>query len=273
MPCVSVELKISFDGNVPGLPQHRLSMSSFAEAFRLLSIAFQRTASFVLNDTLDPENAVRRGGRLEKDAKRFDLELKCVEAGSACPVFECIARAPSAKAGAGPEEGEEEAARVVSRFVSDIEKERRGQACNPSVRSYLAALPAEVRKQRYTATKGDQLLADCSFDQPSLPEHTSPGTKLIQIRGNIISVGFPPGPLFIGIKKMDGHTMKCEATLEQANTAVALREQPVAAAVLHTEKPSLLWIRAEADLPEPNIDESFAHILKNWSRTLEILAE
>lgn len=140
---VSVELKISFDGNVPGLSQHRLSMSSFAEAFRLLSIAFQRTASFVLNDTLDPENAVRRGGRLEKDAKRFDLELKCVEVGSACPVFECIARAPSAKAGA----------------------------------------------------------------------------------------------------------------------------------VLHTEKPSLLWIRAEADLPEPNIDSSFAHILKNWSRTLEILAE
>ena len=95
---VRVELEITYDGNEPGLSEHRLSLSSFAEPLRLLLSALQRTASGIVSQALEDPDYGSRGGKLATDAKLLDLELEGVWDGCARPKFLCVARAPTARA-------------------------------------------------------------------------------------------------------------------------------------------------------------------------------
>lgn len=271
---MSVELKITFGGSTPGLEQHRLSMRLFAKALQWLPVAFQETASNVLREASEGRPSNARRARPNHKVRSFDLELVGIEAGSAVPVFECVERSSAGAAlkasasGAGALDLES----VVSRFLKDLEDAQQGKISHRAIQKYLAALPPGIQRQRYTAERDSVVLAEVSLGQVSPPPVHEHQTRLIQLRGQIISVGFPPGPVFIGIKT-DKRIQKCEATIEQANQAVELRSSAVTAAVLDSENPKLLWIRAEDSLRMPTLDESFGHIMSNWPRTLEILSK
>lgn len=267
---MGVELRISFSGSTPGLEQQRLSMSLFAEPFRLLVMALQRTASGILKDALDDPAYGSRGGQLAREAKLLDLELRTIEPGSVVPVFDCVVR-QSLQQTLFP--SHELAELAVERVLRDIENEGKGKRRSASVRKYLEALPEGIVQQRYVARRDNEVFIDLSVENPTLAPLPTPLARLIKISGSVISVGFPPGQSFIGLKTDLRNMIRCEATPEQANAALDLRNVPVTAAILEGKDIRLLWIRAATDEPQaPTTTETFDHITSVWSKTMEILA-
>lgn len=268
---MSVELRISFSGSTPGLEQQRLSMGLFAEPFRLLVNALQRTASGLLKDALDDPAYGSRGGQIAKEAKLLDLELRAIEPGSAVPVFDCVVR-ESGQQALFP--SQELAELAVERVLRDIENEGNGKRRSSSVRKYLEALPAGIAKQRYTARRDNVIFVDFSVEKASLAPLPVPLARLIKVVGSVVSVGFPPGQSFVGIKVEGRNIIRCDSTPDQANAALDLRNALVTAAILEGKDARLLWIRSASDEPRiPTTTETFDHISSQWGRTMEILAQ
>jgi hypothetical protein len=267
---MGVKLKVTFDGDEPGLAQHRLSLSAFGESLKLLLSALQRTASGILAAALDDTEYGTRGGRLAAEAKPLDLELASIEQGSAAPTFECVAR-PGSQLDLHRFEtlGEQ----AVQRLVQDLDAERQGRPANASVRRYLRSLPAGVRTQRYTAWANENVLADVQFGELSLSETPIQSVRLVKIAGRIVGVGFDPGASHVTVKTSN-RTVRCSASSEQVERALLLRHKDVAAAVLDGQKPTLIWIldAAAAPLRVP-IESTIDHLHTNWAETMRILAQ
>ncbi|WP_438016917.1 hypothetical protein WMF18_39990 [Sorangium sp. So ce315] len=267
---MGVELKVTFEGDEPGLAQHRLSLSSFGESLKLLLSALQRTASGILASALDDADYGTRGGRLASDAKLLDLELASLEKGSAAPTFVCTARpGPQLRIPSFDVLGEQ----AVLRLVQDLDAERQGKPVNGSARKYLRSLPAGVRVQRYRAYSDGRLLADVQFGEPALPPNPVQVARLLRLGGRIVSVGFDPGSSYVAIKT-SSRTVRCAASSEQVERALPLRHRDVVAAVLDGQKPSLVWI-LDAATPPPRvpIESTVEHLHTNWTETMRILAQ
>ncbi|WP_441291868.1 hypothetical protein ACSRUE_16745 [Sorangium sp. KYC3313] len=267
---MGVKLKVTFDGDEPGLAQHRLSLSSFGESLKLLLSALQRTASGILASALDDTEYGTKGGRLAAEAKLLDLELASIEQGSAAPTFVCVARPGSQLHLQSFDTFGEQ---TVQRLVQDLDAERQGRPANASVRRYLRSLPAGVRAQRYTAWTNGTVLADVQFGELSLLEVPAQGARLVKLLGRILSVGFDPGASYITLKT-SSRTVRCSASSEQVERALPLRHKDVAAAVLDGQKPSLVWI-LDAATPPPRvpIESTIEHLRTNWAETMRILAQ
>ncbi|WP_437601230.1 hypothetical protein [Sorangium sp. So ce590] len=265
-----MELKITFDGDEPGLAQHRLSLSSFGEPLKLLLSALQRTASGILASALEDPDYGTRGGRLASDAKLLDLELASVERGSAAPTFVCTAH-PGTQLDLRSFDmlGEQ----AVQRLVQDLDAERQGKSVNGSARKYLRSLPAGVLVQRYAAYADGKLLAEVQFGELSLAADPVQAARLVRLRGRITSVGFDPGSNYIALKTSRG-VVRCAASSEQVERAIPLRHKDVIAAVLNGQKPTLIWV-LDAAAPPPNVPlESTVDLLRtDWAETMRILAQ
>lgn len=262
---MSVELKITYDGTTPGLAEHRLSLGAFAEPLKLLLVALQRTASAILASASDDPEYGSKGGSLAADARLLDLELAAIEDGCAQPVFVCTTHSLQAAQS-------DLAEASVERLLRDIDAERSGKLRNATVRRYLHALPKSVTRQRYAALRDGTLLHEVAFDAPGLAEVPAPLVRLIKVSGNVTSVGFEPGTPFVALR-VGARTLRCSASAEQVDTAIALRSEPVMAAVLDGEKPSLVWIRRESEASQiPSLDETISHLHQSWKHTLEVLA-
>src|SRR5262249_27261476 len=86
-------LKISFIGEVPGLPEERLSVAAFARPLALLLQAYRRIASGLIRDALRKRNYGRRGGKYAERAATIDLELSSLTHESPLTLeFQCTAK-------------------------------------------------------------------------------------------------------------------------------------------------------------------------------------
>jgi hypothetical protein len=272
---MGVQLKVAFDGTTPGLEEHRLSISAFAEPLKYLLLALQRTASAILASASEDPDYGSRGGKFADAAKLLDLELAAVDVGSASPTFVCTARP---RGGAQPPLPHVDMSRydlteaAIERLIRDIDAERSGKLRSASARKYLRSLPEGVTSQRYIATSGDKVLVDIGFGTATIAEAPAPLPRLIKIIGSVVSVGFDPGQSFVAIKT-GTKTVRCMATAEQVETAISLRAAPVALAVLDGEKPSVVWIKGSGKIHVPTLDETIEHLHSSWKRTLEVLAQ
>jgi hypothetical protein len=267
---MGVELKITFDGDEPGLAQHRLSLASFGESLKLLLAALQRTASGIIASALDDPSYGGRGGKLAMDAKLLDLELATIEPGCATPTFVCTARpGPQMRLPGFDTLGE----RAMLRLLRDIDAERQGEPTNASARKYIESIPKGVRTQRYLAHADGRVIADVQFGTPTLATITAAPAKLLKLSGRIVGVDFEPDASYISLKTTS-RTVRCAASVEQVERALPLRHGDVVAAVLDGQKASLVWIRgAAAELPAVPIDRTVEHIQSSWAETLRILAQ
>lgn len=273
---MSIELKITYDGTEPGLQEHRLSLSSFGRPLGLLLNALRRTASGILSQALDNPEYGKKGGKFADLAKLLDLELASVEKGSACPTFICTARPRPVPVGLQtsltPGFDDDIMTGAVERLLKDIDAERTGRVRNAVVRQYLAALPRTVTRQRYTATRNGVILADVSFGETQLADLPPPLPRLVKVIGSIASVGFEHGSTFVALKTKS-RTIKCSASPQQVDEAVALHTGAVLAAVLDGERSSLIWIRsAEASVKPPDVAATAQYATSEWKSTLEALA-
>ncbi|MEZ5397756.1 MAG: hypothetical protein R2724_33985 [Bryobacterales bacterium] len=263
-------MKIVFDGEEPGLAEHRLSLSSFAQPLGNLLKALQRTASAILASALEDPEYGARGGNYAAEAKLLDLELVSVEGGCVSPTFVCTSR-PGAQLVLGLEDLSK---RAIQKLLRDIDSERQGRLASVAARKYLASLPKGVRSQRYTATADGELVAEVQFVEANLLDVTVGPARLIRLRGSIVSLGFEPGMTYVSIKSDSHGTVKCTATSEQVEHAVSLRNQSIVAAVHENQKCVLIWLRdAAKDVPRVPVDATIDHLRDRWSETLRVLAQ
>jgi hypothetical protein len=261
------ELKIRWDGDVPGMAEHRLSLGGFGDALALLVLALRRIATQMVSTAVEGEHP--KTGRFASIARQLDIEIVSIEGQSTgfnavvsfaqppeeLPLFADI-----------PE-------RATFELLDSIERESRGQAANWAVRRYLGALPTGVRRQWYDFAAnghakhieiGDIHLAEMPGEPPSLRQY----------EGNIIGVGFEPGRSEVRIRT-ELATPILDATNEQVEMALAIRKAKIRVLGVNDGKRTRLLTIADAHAPQfqrtpASIEE---HIFKRWNGLFERLAK
>jgi len=262
------EINIRWDGDVPGITEHRLSLATFGEPLTYFLSALRRIATQLVGTAVEPEHP--KGGRFANIARQLDIEITRIEGGSTgfngvvsfyqppneLPLF-----------GDLPE-------RAITELLDSIERESTGRPSNWAVRKYLSSLPPTIHSQTYELREngvskklvkiGDVKLMEVPEDFPSFRE----------VDGNIIGVGFDPGKSQVRVKSSAFSTV-FDASSEQVEMALAIRKDDVRSFGVHDGKRvRLLRIRTAAEprfnVTDQAIDE---HIFKRWAGVFARLAE
>jgi hypothetical protein len=263
---MAAQLRIVWDGDAPGIAEHRLSLAAFGEALLALLAALRRIASSVVTENSAPEYG-SKGGKYAGQAELLDLELESVGRGSVDTLATVVTRVrPGTTA---PLFLEREACR---QFLDLVEAEGRGEARSAPVRKFLGTIPAGVSSQRYTLEDAGRVLKSVSIGPMSLAEEPPPLPGLISIRGKVIAVGFEPGRPEIKFETSEG-IVTCSALAEHVERAIELRGTTVCAEAVAGRPHRLLWIRsAEEGAPTLDDDARARWLLARWSDALARLA-
>jgi hypothetical protein len=238
------KLEIIWQGNVPGLAEHRLSLDAFGQALEQLVTAYRRIASNLL------AQADSSTGRLHSFAYLFDLQLEQIKEGSAGIVAACVIDAEPDIFGG--DLIDHWTTRAVDTLLTDIEAEANGEFRNGAVRKYLRALPEGVTGQRYTFSGGNGHRREISIGSMRLPEGPTEMPVMHERTYAIVGVGFEPGESFVRLKGADD-TVTCEATPQQVAKALELRFGSVRAMIVRQSgrKARLIRIRREGEELRP----------------------
>lgn len=269
---MTIELSVMYDGDEPGLAEHRLSLAAFAVPLQFLLSALQRTASGLISSALDDPEYGSRGGKLAKEAALLDLELGIIREGSAAPAFAVVIR-PDPRTAQTRIPLDDLPARAAEKLVRDIDAESKGVLQSASARRYLRSLPSGVKRQVYLAARDGVVLARVEFGEAHLGELPEEAPRLVRVTGHVVAVGFEPGAPFVTLRSEQG-TQKYAAKAAGIEQAIALRGKEVVAAALLVKEPRLLWLRSAVEPHEaPSMDETIAHLETRWGRTLAVLAQ
>ncbi|MBW8877273.1 MAG: hypothetical protein JF614_20100 [Acidobacteria bacterium] len=269
-------LEIFWDGRVPGLAEHRLSLDAFGQALSLLLVAYRRIANNLL------AQATSDTGRLRSFAKAIDLELIEIKEGSSGISAACITSGIY-----GIIENEDIfqqklfeaglfdslAGRAATALLADIEAEANGHARNAAVRNYLRALPEGLTGQKYTYSENGHS-KEVTIGSMELPEGPPEMPVIHERLYAIVAVGFAPGESYVRLKGID-ETVQCEATIEQVGKALELRFGSVNALIVRQgRKARLLRLRrAGEDLPPMSPEQEDYLIFGKWDELLRRLAK
>jgi hypothetical protein len=261
------ELKIRWDGDVPGIAEQRLSLAAFAEPLNLLLIALRRIATQMVSSAMEGEHP--KSGRLTNIARLIDIELVDIAKQSSGTDAFVVFHNP-------PEELNlwwDIPSRATVELLEAIDIESKGQIRNSAVRNYLRSLPPGLHHQVYeytngAATKrvevGDIRLTDLPPDLPVLRK----------MEGNIVGVGFEPGKNEVRIKT-ETMTTPLTATAEAVDRALELRHDKVRTMSVHiASRARLISLKRSSD-PEFKFSPEAVqeHIFKRWDPLLARLAK
>lgn len=273
MASESLRLRIVFDGTAPGLIEHRLSIAAFADPLKLLLQAYRRIASGLIRDMLDTPDYGRAGGRYAEEAKGIDLEIFELVGNSPLQIgFECRAHVPVT--GQLSLFAPDFLKRVGKLFLENIEGESKGELRNAAVRRYLLSLPSGISRQSYKFEQDQTEIGTVvigNMDIAQLPEQLP---RLEKIEGDVIGVGFAPGPPEVRIKPKNDNVIVLTANEKQVVMALSFRGSAVTAMTLVGKTKKLLWIRSQnAPQTHYSYEQVVNHIDERWGKVLKRLAE
>lgn len=262
---MTVKLQIRWDGDVPGLSQHQLSLKHFGVALQELLNAVQITAAGLVAQAEDPDFGAR-GGRRPLAATLLDLRLTSITDGCVNLGFELGSEVPFLPTMDDLPE------RTGLALLDAIESESQRRLRNWGVRRFLEKLPKAL-SQQYQLTRGDVVLKDVRIVSMDLPDGPTELSSIQEYLGQVAGVGFDPGRPKV-VLKSGGATYTFEATANQVEAALRLRSAEVCLKALKQGRRSrVLWIR-EADKPATlSFEESAKRALTEWSTLLERLAQ
>ena len=266
---VTVELRVLFDGPGHGLPEHRLSLATFAEPLGLLLAALQRTASGIVRAAIDNPDYGVRGGRLAAEAKLLDLELAELHGGCVSPSFVCTAHTAQGAQALLIDDLPEHAS---VRLFRDIDAEARGKLRSVAARRYLRSLPSDLSRQKYAVLVDGNVRFEAEFGAANLATiPTLPG-RLVRRTGHVVAVGFEPTSVKL---RIDGHVLTCPADEAQVEQALACRREEVLVAVIEdADPPRLVWLRSANEVRGlPSVSDTLTHLFGAWPETLRILGQ
>lgn len=265
---MELELTIKWSGEAPGLSEHAFSVAIFCEALVQLLACVKRAASNELKNAVGAAEVRAHGGRYAKVAEEIDLRL--VEMLDNCVTTKFIVHRPQSQDAANLL-FDPMLERAVERVLQDIEGEARGELRNELARKYLLHIPHRVDHD-YELRRGGQVIRRAHVGAPKfsvLPE-LAPRSQILL--GEVASVGFPPGPSFIGVK-VGGRVRKYEASPAMVERALHLRGATVRAAVITGARDILLWVRAgDEPFTVPDEGARTQEFLDRWSGLLARLA-
>jgi len=262
------QLEIKWEGNAPGLAEHRLSLGAFGQPLNLLLAAVRRIASNTVSMATDEKTT----GRFADAARQLDIQIEKLVEGSSGIAGVCTFDPPP---GAQPFlfMGDLVEQATIT-LLSAIEDESKGHLRNVGVRKYLHSLPAGVRRQTYTLHDNGRVLHEPvvieDMDLQDVPEDLP---YLRELNGNIVGVGFDPGKNEVRIKD-ESDQLHLAATATQVETALELRHAEVRALAVITKQGRLLRLQ-KADAPAFSATSDFLekHIFQRWDILLRRLAE
>lgn len=268
---VPIEFRVRFDGPVPGLSEHRLSLAAFRiPLFKLLQ-ALRQTA-----------DSVKRGkdrSRIGKFGKLFDLQLVQITDGCVIPHFALVAAETD-------EVTDEKLTEILTttlvRFIDELKSEWRTSAPRSGgIRKYLQSLPEGLTTQEYEGIVAGKTVnkAVLSTKMAAVPNkdddfrRTAP--RLRQMVCKIIALRFSAKDGRITLRTPSGETFACHASTRLLDFAASVYKTPVVAQILvRHDMNRLISLRDEHDLFEQMpLDDRREHLRKHWSETLQRLAE
>lgn len=266
-----LELRISFEGNVPGLAEERLSIAAFAEPLSRLLRAYRRIASGLISDALDRPGYGERGGKYADEAARIDLELEQVTANSPLALsFACTIAEPGPQISFLQPDVLERAGKML---LDDIEAEGSEQLRHARVREYLESLPIGLTRQSYDLRRNGQSIRTVELSTVQLAKPPQDLPTLVSVSGELVGAAFPPAASEIKIKH-EGGTLSVSATPEQVDRAIEMRHQILRALAVRGKGARLLRLGAASE-PEPSTSraEVVSRIDTKWADLLKRLAQ
>lgn len=267
---MGINLKILWDGDIPGMPEHKLSLGTFAKPLAQLVDALRRTASRIVADAHDDPDYGARGGKYRAEALRLDLVVSGLLRGSSGFDLDCLEDSD----GSQVVMWQDLPRAATERLISDIADEARGIPRSAAARSFLASVPKSVTAHSYELFVDGQLTSRAAFGQPVIID-MAPAVglpSLCHVEGDIVGVGFAPGDTRVDVL-VGKKVYSCSATSAQIDLALSLRSARVHAMILDAPRPRLLWVRAQDDkVPARSDDERTALIVTNWNGALERLS-
>jgi hypothetical protein len=267
---MAVELRIVWDGDVPGVAEHRLSIAAFGEALNLLLAAYRRIASNMFGAA--EEYAVT--GRLHNLTHLLDVEIAAIEGTStgivAYATFhqEALAQIPFFVTDI-PE-------RAAAELVESIEEEGNGRPRNATVRKFLAALPRGLAHQRYEVRNGGGplhapvVLGEMHLPAPSLVDLP----YLFEFAGDVIGVGFEPGKSEVRVRTVNNEHWQFSASTALVERALALRHGEVRGMGVRRKEARLLRLDAVDAKPFTlTVELAERHVFSRWDELLTRLAQ
>ncbi len=261
------EIRIEFDGDVPGIAEHRLSISAFAKPLESFLSALRRTASGLVSQAMDSD--APNVGRFNNLARQMDIEIETIETGSVA----LKATMPYRHA-----EGElalfaDLPTRAAEALFDGIEKESRGEVVSAAARRYLRTLPGGLTKQVYEIYEGGQVTKRIQIGNVALSAEPLDLPFLREYTGNIVGLGFEPGKPEVRLKT--AHAVpSIDATQKEVDQALALRNQDVRALAVQGSKGSrLLTLGLNVPRPKLTVAEATAAIFDRWGGVFAELAK
>lgn len=262
------EIKIRWDGDVPGVAEHRLSLAAFGEPLTQLLAALRRIATQMVSTAVEHERP--KIGRFANLARQLDIEITSIEGDSTgfnglvafyqppdeLPLFADL-----------PD-------RAVTELLDSIERESKGQPANWAVRKYLSSLPSTIHRQTYELHENGTTKKRVEIGDIRLMEMPEEPPFLREVDGSIIGVGFEPGKSEVRVKGDTG-IASFDASDEQVEMALAVRKENIRSLGVYDGKHTRLLRIVKASEPrfEPTNEAIEEHIFKRWEGVFARLAK
>lgn len=268
---MAIELRIVWDGDVPGVSEHRLSIAAFGEAINLLLGAYRRIASSMFSAA--EEYAVT--GRLHNLSNLLDIEIAAIEGTSTGVVaYATFHQEYQAQI---PFFVNDIPERAAAELVESIAEEGSGRPRNATVRKFLQALPQGLTRQSYEVRdeQGQPIHAPVTLGEMHLPSPTLVDLPhLIEFAGNVIGVGFEPGKSEVRVRTLHNEHLQLLASTTLVERALVLRGGVVRGLAVRRKEARLLRLDAEGDEPFTLTNEGAErYIFGRWDELLTRLAK
>jgi hypothetical protein len=254
------QLRVRWDGDVPGVAEHRLSVAQFGKALELLLLSLRRIATQLATNAADAERP--KGGRFANIARQLDIEVSNIEGNSTG--FDGVISF-------NPAQGElpllmDLADRATVELLDAIEMESKGISRNWAVRKYLHALPRGVHRQSYELHENGTTKKKVELGDIDLGEDAVELPSLVEVEGSVVGVGFDPGRREVRIKG-DSGMFSLDATSDQVDLALKIRPTEVRILGVKTERRARILRINGVREPRFNVTPEAIeeHIYKRWA--------
>lgn len=266
-------LTITYGGDSEAIRRGSLSVAEFGPALNQLLTAVRRTASAVASGK---EGRVSSRGSIADAAKLMDIHITGISHGSLIVQTDIVDSSPVTDAYLFPKGDIERLPEITMiRLLEDMQAESEGKVRNDSVRKYLGLLPESVHHQRYTLTRGKELLVDFSVGQVELADCPPSLPNLDRIAGRVTALCVEEGKETVSIRSHRKRwTLFASADLVQR--AYELKSQEILATIVaggDSENLPRLIRLDEFEPPAPSSEERINYIVETWSGALSELAK
>ena len=264
---MAVKLEIVWEGDAPGLQEHRLSLGAFGDALTCLLAALRRIATNIVGAAVEGETA--EVGRFANAARQLDIQIEGIKGN--CSGFTGLVSIHTPQ-GENMQLFDDLPQAAGMQLLEAVESESKGTLKNVGVRRYLRALPIGVHRQVYVLHQNGREFKRVELGGMVLSDLLSDLPYLAEVHGRVMGVGFEPGKNEVRIKSDDGRNFTLSASALHVENALEFRNSPIKALVVMQDSGSRLLRLQQAGMgwSVPSRDTA---VFGKWDGLLGILAQ